>query len=375
MRLLNLLRQRLAWRLLLSYFLVLIIGVVSLDVAAELQAPRTLARNLARLPGLQGIDAAVLADLQVTLQRSEHDELMVGTLIGARVAIAASAFITHRILVPIQAMKSASQQIAAGDYRQRIEPPGQDELGALARSFNQMAEALEQTERRRTELIGDVAHELRTPLSSIRSALEGIVDGVLPSDADTLVELLRDTRRMQRLVHDLEELSRAEAGQVHLELHPRAMGDLISVVAQRLGPQYEDKGVDLRLEVGPDLPLRPMDANRMTQVLVNLLGNALQYTSAGGHVSVRAWCDRDALLVAVQDTGAGIPAEHLPHIFERFYRVDKSRSRSSGGNGIGLTIAKHLVEAHGGHIWAASPGLDRGSTFTFSLPRQSIMQS
>ena len=276
------LQQRLGWRLLLSYLLVLIIGVVVLDVTAELQTPQALTRNIARLQALRVEDPALEADLQANLRRAVHDELVIGTLAGILAAIAASIFTTRRILGPIQAMTAASQRIAAGEYHSRIDPPSRDELGTLAKSFNEMAGALELTERRRMELIGDLAHELRTPLSSIHSELEGMIDGMLPCEPDALAGLQREASRMQRLVQDLEDLPRAEAGQVHLDLRPVAMGELIAAVAQRLRPQFEDKGVALHLEIAPDLLLVRVDLQRMTQVLVNLLGNALQYTPAGG---------------------------------------------------------------------------------------------
>ena len=371
MRLLTALQQHLGWKLLLSYLLVLIIGVVVLDATAELQTPHTLTRNIAQLQALEVSNPDLEIALGKNLQRAVHGQLVVGTLAGIAAAIAASIFTTQRILGPIQAMTRASQRFSAGDYRGRIEPPSQDELGALATSFNQMAEVLERTERRRVELLGDVAHELRTPLSNIKSSLEGVIDGVLPNEPATFLGLQREVSRMQRLAQDLEELSRAEAGQIRLELRPVALGELIDSVAKRLRPQFEDKGVALRLEIPPNLPPAWLDASRMTQVLLNLLGNALHYTPPDGAVTVRVWTDRGELAVAIEDTGIGISAEHLPHIFERFYRVDKSRSRAGGGSGIGLTIARHLIKAHGGDISASSPGLGQGSTFTFTLPLHS----
>jgi histidine kinase len=177
----------------------------------------------------------------------------------------------------------------------------------------------------------------------------------------------REVARLQRLVQDLGELSRAEAGQVLLEIRVSCPADLIHAAANRLRPQFDDKGVSLDLEVPPDLPQVKADANRITQVLLNLLGNALQYTPAGGQVTIHAWRDSDNVAIAVQDTGIGLSSENLAHVFERFYRVDKSRSRAGGGSGIGLTISKHWVEAHGGSIWAESRGPGKGSTFTFKL--------
>jgi histidine kinase len=368
MKLLTALQRRLGWKLFLSYVLILIIGVVVLDTTAELQTPNALTRNIAQLQALQESNPALVTNLEANFQATVHEHLVIATFAGIVAAIAASVFITRRILRPIQAMMHASQHISAGDYHERIAPPSQDELGALAQSFNQMADTLERTERRRMELIGNVAHELRTPLSSLKSNLEGLMDGVIPNEPETFLSLQREVGRMQRLVHDLDDLSRAEAGQIHLELRPAALADLIGVAAERLRPQFEDKGVVLRFDIPSDLPRAQADANRMIQVLLNLLGNALQYTPSNGTVTVRAWRERAELFVAIQDTGIGIASEHLPHIFERFYRVDKSRSRAGGGSGIGLTIAKHLVEAHGGRISATSPGINQGSTFTFTLP-------
>jgi histidine kinase len=283
-------------------------------------------------------------------------------------ALFVSVFTASRIVTPIRAMTNASQRIADGDYGQRVPVPGEDELGALAQSFNRMAETLDQTERRRLELIGDVAHELRTPLAAIRSSMEGLIDGVLPADPATYAGIEREAARLQRLVWDLEELSRAEAGQIPLERQTIALQEPLLAAVQRLQSQFEDKQVDLELmPADPDLFVK-VDFNRILQVLTNLLGNALQHTPPGGRVTLSAARDGNSALVSVVDTGAGIGPEHLPHVFERFYRVDKSRSRAGGGSGIGLTISKHLVEAHGGRIWAASDGLGRGSAFTFTLP-------
>jgi histidine kinase len=287
-------------------------------------------------------------------------------------------------------MTAASQRIANGRYEERVQAGGEDELAALARSFNRMAHELAQTEERRRRLIGDVAHELRTPLSGIKGVMEGLQDGVLPAEPETFASIEEEVSRLQRLVRDLEALSKAEAGQIQLEKERIDPADLVETAVVRLRPQFTDKNVTLTTEIPPDLPPVTVDPARMTQVLLNLLGNALQYTPRGGRVSVQLsvngdqlsvkeeWRLRDTghrlphtdhrLLITVTDTGIGLAAEHLPHIFERFYRVDKSRSRAGGGSGIGLTISKHLVEAHGGALIADSLGLHQGSTFTVILP-------
>ncbi len=368
MKFLTAIRQHLGWKLFLSYLLILIIGIVVLDVTAELQAPNALTRNIAPLQTLQETNPSLLATLEMNFQTIIHEHLLIATIAGILAALAASAFTTRRILQPIQAMMRASQRISAGDYHHRVAPPSQDELGALAESFNQMAETLDRTEHRRLDLIGNVAHELRTPLASIKSSLEGLIDGVIPSEPATFLALEREVSRMQRLVRDLEELSRVEAGQIRLELKPIDLAELIGIVAERLRSQFEDKRVALRFDIPAGLPTVNADASRLTQVLLNLLGNALQYTPSTGSVTVHMWRERNELCIAIQDTGIGIAPEYLPHLFERFYRVDKSRSRAGGGSGIGLTIAQHLVEAHGGRIWVESAGLGQGSTFIFALP-------
>jgi signal transduction histidine kinase len=362
------LRNRLGWKLFLSYLVVVLVGVVVLFGTAQFHATATISHHIEIMHALLGDDPVLQTQLDDSFHAAVNDILSVSTVAALLAAVAVSIFTARRIVGPITAMMRASQHIAAGDYHERVQVPGQDELGALAQSFNRMAATLERTEQRRMELIGDVAHELRTPLSAIKGALEGLVDGVLPADTGTFLDLQREVARLQRLVQDLEQLSRAEAGQIPLDLHLVSLTGLVQAVANRLKPQYHDKGVDIALNLSPQLPQIRADPGRISQVLLNLLGNALQYTPSGGHVIVQARRDGGEVVVAVHDSGIGLSAEHLSHVFERFYRVDKSRSRAGGGSGIGLTIAKHLVEAHGGRIWATSPGPSRGSTFTFTLP-------
>lgn len=366
------LRQRLGWRLFLSYLIVVLVGVAVLISTAWLLAPSSVGRHAeamrTAMGGVIGNDPALIADVYRAFTGGVMEVVIFAAAAAILAALLVSVFTTNRIVTPILAMTAASQRIADGDYGQRVPVPGEDELGALAQSFNRMAETLDQTERRRLELIGDVAHELRTPLAAIRSSMEGLIDGVLPAQPETYAGIEREAARLQRLVRDLEELSRAEAGQISLDLQRVALGELLQAAMQRLQSQYVDKEVTLELTQADPALFVGVDFNRILQVLTNLLGNALQHTSAGGRVTLSARRDGRSALVSVADTGAGIGPEHLAHVFERFYRVDKSRSRAGGGSGIGLTIAKHLVEGHGGRIWAASEGLGRGSTFMFTLP-------
>jgi histidine kinase len=268
----------------------------------------------------------------------------------------------------VRVLTDASRRIAEGHFGERVESAGSDELGQLAHSFNQMAEKLELVEAMRRQLIGDVSHELRTPLTAIKGSMEGLMDGVLPASADTYQQIHQEADRLAHLVDDLQELSRVEAGAYPLEIRPVAISTLVETALKRFAVQAQTKRIELRLDLPTDLPLVLADQDRITQVLTNLVGNALQYTPIGGQVTILSRRHQDEVHISVVDTGIGIPAEHLPHLFTRFYRVDKSRSRQAGGgSGIGLTIARHLVEAHGGRIWAESEGEGRGSTFTFSL--------
>ena len=371
MKLLERVRQRLGVKLFLSYLIVIVAGVLSLFFAAQLSAPRALADHAVRMREMlqtMGGSEVLVEDLNESFALAVNQILFFAAAAALLTAVVVSTFVTRRLVGPIQRMKVASQRIAAGEYQERVEVPGEDELGALARTFNQMAQTLAETEERRRQLVGDVAHELRTPLANIKSVMEGLTDGVLPADPSTFHQVEREVTRLQRLVQDLEALSRAEAGQLFLERAPLDPATFIEEAATHLKPQYQEKGVTLAVHL-PSLPVVVADRWRMTQVMINLLGNALQYTPPGGEVVVAAEAEQEQIVVRVADTGIGIDAEHLPHLFERFYRVDKSRSRAGGGSGIGLTIARHFVEAHGGRIWAESSGPGEGSSFTFTMPR------
>jgi histidine kinase len=272
-------------------------------------------------------------------------------------------------------MMVASRRIAEGHYDERVQLPGglvgaqPDELGELALSFNQMADRLQNTEEMRRQLIGDVAHELRTPLTTIQGSMEGLIDGILSPEDQVFQNVHREAERLQNLVRDLQALSKAESGALEFDSRPVYPIDLTGKACSQLERQYHEKGVELKNEVSGELPKVIVDEDRIGQVLLNLLGNALQYTPRGGQVRISAEQRGSFVEFSVEDSGVGLDHEHLPHVFTRFYRVDKSRSRVGGGSGIGLTIAKNLVEASGGQIWVHSPGIGKGSTFSFTLPQ------
>jgi signal transduction histidine kinase len=240
-----------------------------------------------------------------------------------------------------------------------------DDLGV---AFNQMAGRLEGVERTRRRLLSDLAHELRTPVATLDAYLDGLEDGVAELDGETLEVLRAQTRRLIRLAEDVSAVSRAEENQSSLHLVHLAPGDLVMAASTAATSQYAAKGVELVTEVISGLPSVAADPDRMGQVLSNLLDNALRHTPTGGKVTVRAATTGGLVHVNVTDSGSGIPAEHLLHIFERFYRVDAARDRAHGGSGIGLAIVKALVEAHGGTITVTSGGAGQGADFTIALP-------
>ena len=372
---LSLIRRRLSWKLFLSYLVIVVVGMVVLASAVEFAVPTAFERHMAAMTAMMGGASQELEEsFFVNFRNAVTEALTLAAVAAFLAAVALSLLVSRRVVLPVQEMMTASQRIADGHYDERVGVPGNadrdelDELARLALSFNQMAARLEQTEARRLELIGNVAHELRTPLSSIKGYMEGLIDGVLPAGAATFQQVYREADRLQRLVYDLQELSQVEAGAFDLNLQPTSVMNLVKAVMARLDRQFEDKGVALEIDVPSNLPPVQVDGDRIGQVLLNLVGNALQYTPAGGEVCLCARREGGMVRLAVEDSGIGIAPEHLPRVFERFYRVDRSRSRVGGGSGIGLTIARHLVEAHAGQIGVTSDGLDQGSTFSLTLP-------
>jgi signal transduction histidine kinase len=367
-------RKHLGLKIFLSYLVVIIVGMIVLATAAEFAIPSAFDRHLSSMDTMMDGSMMMNTDLFNNFQAASNQTLFLAGSAAFIVAVFISLIISRQLVTPIREMMLASQHISEGHYQERVNIPGgssheeTDELGQLAMSFNRMADNLERTESLRRQLIGDVAHELRTPLTTIKGSMEGLVDGVLPNEIKTFQQIYREADRLQRLVNDLQELSRVENGVFELKSKPIPPYKLMELVIDRLARQFEEKGVTLISNLDKNLPPVLADEDRITQVVINLVGNALQYTPSGGNVTIDGEKVDGKVCIAVSDTGVGIRLEHIPQIFDRFYRVDKSRSRAGGGSGIGLTIAKHLVEAHGGKIWAESPGPDQGSKFSFTLP-------
>ena len=373
-------KSHLGVKLFASYILVISIGMASIWVTARFATPRSFDRHLRFIeeslgPGNgmmmgqgSGQQGGMMSDFYKSFQASFSESLIFAVLASSLVALIVSYILSRSVIAPLRVMTNASQRISEGHYNERVESQGTDELSQLALSFNQMAEQLEQVENLRRQLIGDVAHELRTPLTAIKGSAEGLMDGVLPAADETYQQIHAEAERLSRLVNDLQELSRVQSKAIHLDIRPVDSARLIQTVTRRMQFQFDEK----RVRLNSSLPIEPIivlaDEDRALQVLTNLFGNALQYTPENGTVNISVEKDKGMACFLIRDSGIGIPPEHLAHIFDRFYRVDKSRSRLRGGSGIGLTIAKHLVEAQGGKIWAESEGENTGSLFVFTLP-------
>ncbi|NJO06488.1 MAG: HAMP domain-containing protein [Chloroflexaceae bacterium] len=362
--------NRLRWKLFLSH---LLIGVISIGVLIVTTHILT-GVGLNIFPISNQFFERFAATFQsngnsnVYLQIMLRDALIVAAIAALEAAIIVSLSVSTRLVEPLQAMTAVSRKLAQGFYNERTVIRSQDELAELSRTINHLAASLEQTERRRMALLSDVTHELRTPLATIGGYMEGLIDGVVQPDRKTFELVLSESQRLQRLIEDLQLLSHAEAGQIPLKPTSVNLCNVMQKIRMQFWPQFDQADIDLLVFHAEELPPVWADPDRIEQVLINLLSNALRYTARGGRVSVQARLKEGQVLISIYDTGVGIAPEHLPHLFERFYRVDKSRSRASGGSGIGLTIARHLIYAQGGEMWAESAGLGRGTAFHFTLP-------
>lgn len=355
----------LATRMLAAHVLVVLTGVLTAWVVAVAVGPALFREHLGRA-GVAGEGSEVM-HAERAFASATAIALSVALTAALAAAIAVSVLVTRRIARSVAAVSRAASDVAAGRLGARVPPPG---LGAefddLVRSFNAMADRLDAVESTRRHMLADLAHELRTPTATLDGYLEAAQDGVRDLDEATLAMLRTQTHRLARLTQDIAAVSAAEEHSLH-----RARLDVATLIrgtVEGLQVVAVAKGVTLTA----DLPQRPLaligDADRLGQVLANILDNALQHTPPGGRVSVSGEYRRGGILITVADTGDGIGPEHLPHVFERFYREDASRNRDSGGSGIGLTIARAIVEAHSGTITAASAGPGAGSTFEVWLP-------
>ncbi|MCA9933292.1 MAG: HAMP domain-containing histidine kinase [Ardenticatenaceae bacterium] len=314
-------------------------------------------------------------DVPVPLPASPEEDFLsrINTAVGlsalgaTAVALLLGALLARTLTRPIHQLTAATQIVAKGELGHQVEVKARDELGTLADSFNQMSADLARTNQSRRQMTADIAHDLRTPLSVILGYTEALSDGKLSGSPDMYAVMHKEAQQLQRLIEDLRTLSLADAGELPLNIRETNVAELLEQIAHAYQVQVQEKGVALHTEIAADVPDVPMDPDRIMQVLGNLVSNALRYTPAGGTVTLGTAVQEQQVQLTIRDTGAGIAAADLPHIFERFYRGEKSRSQQEDESGLGLAIAKSLVEAHGGTISAASQS-GEGSVFTITLP-------
>lgn len=314
---------------------------------------------------------------------SQHDLLLAIVLLvfASGMAMALGYFLSSTITDRVHQLRGAAEQLAEGDLKTRVPVQGRDEVAALAQTFNKMAEQLEasdakqrELENLRADLIAWVGHDLQTPLASIRAILEALADGVV-DEPETVKRYLntaqRDVRSLSALIDDLFQMAQLNAGGFQLELEDSSLADLVSDTLESFAELAARQNLTLSGSVDPSLDPVRMDTRRIGRVLNNLIGNAIRHTPAHGEVKVTAWRTHSGVEVSVEDTGEGIRVDDLPHIFDGFYRGEKSRSRATGGAGLGLAISRGIVRAHGGEIKVESE-IGKGSRFTFRLPNQTL---
>lgn len=306
-----------------------------------------------------------------------NNSLIITGIITAVVALIIGLIVTRQITRPIKVLVDGARQVAKGNLSHRVIVKTRDELGDLGQSFNAMATSLDEAEQERRRIIADIAHELRTPLTIIEGTVTAIQDGVYKPDKEHLESIKEQTSLLTRLTSDLRELSLAESGQLKLVLTQADLTDLVRRKVSQFEVKAREKGISIKLDIPENLPNLNLDPARIEQVLGNLITNAIRHTPSGGRITLSVketqedavhQINTPSLVLSVADTGEGIDPEQLPHIFERFYRVEKSRARTEGGSGLGLAIVKQMVQAHGGKVRVESE-LGKGSTFYVSLPR------
>ena len=336
------------------------ITAIRFEMSTELS--NELESLLRALPAEQRAELRVLVESAISLFFSRS--LILAAVAGAL----AGVILSRTLLAPLQELTRGAEAIAARDLAHRVRVRGSQELRAVAESFNHMAGRLEQAETLRRQLLADVAHELRNPLHVLRGNLQAIFDGVYPLNQEEVLRLLDQTDHLTRLVNDLHELALAEARQLPLDRRPADLGALVKDSASSFAPLAAAEGISLRVELLGAPPMVDVDADRIRQTVQNLLANALRHTPPGGQVLVTVGRRNRAAEVMVRDNGEGIAPEHLPQVFDRFFRGDDARDREHGGAGLGLAIVKAIVESHGGGVDVASDGRGQGSTFTITLP-------
>ncbi len=369
---LSLVRPRnLSTLLLLAITVVVIVGAATAWIVAVGIGPTVFHQHMMQMGGSM---ANTALHAEEAFRTASTLSLGIALLAALLASVAVTVFLTRRITKSLEPVAEAAGRVAAGDYTARIPAAGVgSEFDNLTIAFNTMADELGRIETTRTQLLGDLAHEMRTPVTTIGAYLEAIADGVQPANAATLEMLSDQVTRLTRLSEDISLVSTAEEGRLTMRRTSIGVAQLVTAAVKQAAAQYSGRGVTLETQLAPQAraAMLEADADRIGQVLTNLLDNALRHTPEKGTVRIIAKLDdhdHSQVTIAVSDNGSGIPPEHLPHVFDRFYRVDTSRDRLHGGSGVGLAIARAITAAHGGTIRAESPGTGRGTVFTMTLP-------
>ena len=372
--------NRLSIRLTAAFLLAAISGVALVAVLTYYSASSDFSdflRHVEAMESMMGrgmmsgmMGGQTFAQAQKDFQDNLGRTLWVAGISGTALAIFLGYLFTRQIVAPLSKVTAAARRVAEGDLEQRVDIHGAGEPAELGESFNLMAATLSHDRELRRNMVADIAHELRTPLSILQGNIEAMLDGVMAANTDNLTSIHQETMLLARLVDDLRTLSLAEGGQLRFQPEDTDLRSLSLQVIDGFQTQLASKNISVALEAPHDLPQAWVDPDRTAQVMRNLLSNAFRYTPEDGNITIRLTAGNDGITVAVTDTGAGIPPEDLPHVFDRFYRVDRSRTRSTGGSGLGLAIVKQLVEAQDGRVWADSTE-GKGSTFAFRVPHVS----
>jgi len=381
MKLAKYIQSHLNIKLFLAFVIIIIVFTIVLVAAVELVMPSAFEKHLEFMNTLLLENEVALAEHDYNLYESFrtaiYESLEFALPISLLFAVILSIFFSREFVLPIKKLSTISFKISEGKYDQRVTIPNglemdeMDELKTLAINFNHMASKLEMSENQRRQLIGDVSHELRTPISLIKASMEGLIDGIITPDEDVFYQVQVEADRLTKLINDLQELNIIESRAYKMEKVPCDLNQVIQEVIQNLTPLYEMKEIRMVNHTKNLVIPVDIDMDRIKQVLINILANAYQYSDRGTTVEISSEPKGGAVEVSIKDHGQGIKSEDLPNIFTRFFRADRSRSRNSGGTGIGLTVSKQLIEAHGGKIWVESEGLGKGTTISFTIPKQS----
>jgi signal transduction histidine kinase len=357
----------LAGRLFAAQALVAVAGTATVGLIAIGAGPTIFRDHLQQMP--EPVDAETIRHVEDAYASASAVSLTVALIAALATALAVSAYVARRVARPIRQLADAAADMADGRYEARVTPPALgNEFDTVTEAFNAMAARIAATEATRRRLLADLGHELRTPVATIEAYVDAAEDGLAVEDEDTWSVLRGQTTRLRRLTEDLAAISRFEEAHPAVRTRRIATADLVSAAVAAARPHYTAKGVVLDERVGDDAGDLHADPERMAQALGNLLDNALRHTAPGGRVTLDAQRDTDGLRLTVADTGTGIAPEHLPHLFERFYRGDDGRDRDHGGSGIGLAIVRAIVTQHRGTVTATSEGPGTGSAFTITLP-------